>query len=310
VKEDIGTVEARQKEAEAALSRLAKGLADTTSKEEFYDFIRELNDELRKLEKNIATQGSLERHKAALNTQLRELSEEIKARKEMNRQLKKLPEMDQRTQELKKRLNKLDSMDKKLDALEKNYLNWKAFISKLETINKDDRDSEISKLRQEFQKKLNAGSAELSALEEKAMKKEDLKQTQKELMQAVLQQAKLIKTQESRISRLEKSLGKSAPRQKQPKKLGSSISSLLKEKSYIFPLIVLVLLAALLTIGIVFYKDDIFSGEAFLGPKDIECQQEYECTLISNTTVLSNCIYDEVLEGCHCEAKLINLTQC
>ncbi len=289
-------LESKQAEASKRIEKLSKLLANTTSKEEFYDFIRELNDELRKLEKNIATQGNLERHKAALNTQFRELSEEIKARRDINRQLKKLPTLDKRTQEIKRKLTKLESMNKKLKVLETNYLNWKNFLTKLERITQEERLSDFSKIREEFNSKLKSELSGIAELESKAITKQELRKQNKELRKLISEQAKSLKSQEKRISRLERGIGK-------PKKQKT-------DKSFVFPIVVLILIALLLTIGIVFYKEDIFSKKFYSSPKDLKCQQEYECTKLDNSTVLSDCIYDEKLQGCHCDAKALNLTKC
>ena len=85
VRKDILSIKKRVNTAQDKLKDVNLKLSDVTSKEEFYNFIRELNEEFRKLEKHIATQDGLDRLRQTLKTQISDLESEILARKVINR---------------------------------------------------------------------------------------------------------------------------------------------------------------------------------------------------------------------------------
>jgi len=301
VKEDINSLNARINESRAILNKLEKRLVNTTAKDEFYDFIRELNEELRKLEKNIATQSSLERLRASFNTQLRELGDEIKARREINRKLKRLPGLEKKIRELKGKILVLDGLKKKLTEIEKNYVNWAEFFKKLKEINDEERFEEFRRMRDEFGHRLDTFEDRLSDY----VSKKELKRESSKLRKLINEQAAIINEQWEEIDSLR---GKRRVKPRIKGKPGlierglNWLSTQFSSKEYLFPLLVLIVIAVLLTIGIIFFREDIFSPELYMDAQDIECRNQFECKELENGTFLTGCRFDELLDGCHCNA--------
>ena len=284
VKEDISSINRKINQASNSLQNLEARFSDTTTKEEFYEFIQELNEELNKLEKNIATQSSLERLRAALNTQLKQLGEELKQRRKISQKLKTVDKLEITTKEIKKKISNLTSIEKKLTVIEKNYVNWKEFLDKIEQMNEEERYKQLESLRKEFDNKLSKKEKE----SEKYVKIKE-----KELKKLIADQDRIIRSQERRISKLE---------QRKPSKG--------RKFEYIFPFIVVIVIAVLLTLGILFFGEDIFSPELYPDQFSVNCQDKFQCDEISEGIVLINCKYDYYLQECHCDASSIEDSDC
>jgi len=319
VKSDI--LELRNKLINIANSvkSIERRLGDTTTKEEFYDFIRELNDELRKLEKHIATQESLERLRAQLNTQLREVEGEIKSKREINKKLKKLATLDKRTLELKRRLNALDQIKRKLIEVERNYVNWQDFFKKVKEINQEELSSELREVRQRIEAIVNETKSQFEELSQNAATKDELRLQGDAVRKALREQQRLIKAQSRAIKRLEAQVAKLKGKRPPKRIIGkpglierglNRVAKEFKERIHLFPIFLLVIIGALLVVGLVFFREDIFSPELYMDAKSLECRERFECKHITNNTVLVECRYDEKLEGCHCDAIDIQESKC
>jgi len=131
VKRDIVKLSEKQAGILKNIKGLQSMLENSTTKDEFYDFIRELNDQFRKLEKHIATQEGLERLRKTLRTQISELETEIQARKVINKKLRTLDVLKEDTERLKQELNELASIEKKVLKIEKNYADSKGIEKRI-----------------------------------------------------------------------------------------------------------------------------------------------------------------------------------
>jgi len=144
-------------------------------------------------------------------------------------------------------------------------------------------------------------------LKKNAATKQELKAHKEKLRNLVKEQARILKTQEKRIGRLETQLGKvkSGANGK-----GHDASSGFFGKTNLFPILVLIAITSLLVVGIVFFREDIFSPQLYQDPQSIECIHKFECQMLDDGQVLTDCSYDSGLRDCHCVAKPIELTNC
>ncbi len=303
VRKDILNIKKRVNVAQDKLKDVNIKLSDSTSKEEFYNFIRELNEEFRKLEKHIATQDGLDRLRQTLKTQINELESEIQARKVINKKLQGLEDLKGETEEIQIRLKALDKTERIIEKVEKSYVTERQLKSTLKSVHAKENEKRVKELESSIDSRIKAT-------------KDDFSKIKKELTSKIKEQEKIKATvadQNLRIKTLERKLNKVEGVKIIKGKKGAIEKGLDSASSLfgrMFPIFVLIAIAALLVIGIVFFREDIFSPELYLDPESIECQNQFDCKEFTDGTVLTDCAYDLILEGCHCVSKPIELTDC
>ncbi len=308
MKRDIDQLTKGLNESSGTLHVLKGKLEDATTKEQFYDFIRELNDELRKLEKSVATQDSQDRLRAELHTHLGSLKEQIA---EAGGKLGRLTVLDDRTAELRSRVNALEAQSKRLDAFEKNYVDWQGFYKKVRDVVSDEGFAELESIKDKMDERFGETKKEIADLHRRGATNADLKNQRDVTNRILREQSILIREQRKRIERLEKQMGKSSPNviEGKPGLIERGLNKI-TDKIHLFPFILLILIAIALVVGVIFFRDDIFSPVYFKDPQSIECQNKFECKSDGKGSILVDCRFDDALGDCHCSAKPLNESGC
>ncbi len=287
------------------LEALEERLQDLTTKEEFYDFIRELNDELRKIEKNIVTHDSLERIQTNLNIKFRDFENQKKLTlKELKALDKKIRDIDEKLNKTYESAEKYKSIKRELEETKKNFVNWQQFFEKVKEISEENNLRVVEGYREEFEEGITKIDEELSELKDNSVSlkvfeknnKKLLKLLKKEreegrkLLKTIKEQGKAIKEQERAIRKLEEVI-KHEKVTKGRKK---------KETNLFWPITVLTIITLGLIIGMFFLGPSLMNPKTYESPQDIECQNKFECRNIKDSMFLVNCTYDDSLENCHC----------
>ena len=308
VKRDIEQLNKRNTESSDGLSALKGKVDAATTKEQFYDFIRELNDELRKLERSVASQDSVDRLRAELHTHISNLKERLE---EASGKLSRLTVLDDRTAELRTRVNALEALNKRLESFEKNYVDWQGFYKKTREVVADEGFAELESLKGRIDERFNETRKGIAEMNRVAATRADMKSQRDFTSRTFREQSAIIREQAKRIERLEKQMGKATPKviEGKPGLIERGLNRV-SDRFHIFPLVLLIIIAIALVVGLVFFREDIFSPTLFKDAQSLDCQQRFECKPDGKGSFLVDCKFDEALGDCHCSAKPFNLSGC
>ncbi len=287
------------------LEALEKRLQDLTTKEEFYDFIRELNDELRKIEKNIVTHDSLERLQTNLNIKLRDFENQKKLT------LKDLKALDKKIRDIDDKLNRAyeyadnyKTIKEELEETKKNFVNWQQFFEKVKEISEENNLKVVEEYREEFEEGITKIDGELSELKDNSVSLKRFEKSNKKLLNLLKKEReerkkllKTIKTQEKAIKEQEKAIRKLEEVVKQEKVTKGRKK---KETNLFWPITILTIITVGLIVGMFFMGPSLMNPKTYESPQDIECQKKFECRNVRDSMFLVNCTYDDSLENCHC----------
>lgn len=276
-----------------------------TSKEEFYDFIRELNDELRKLEKNIVTHDSLDRLKSNLNLKLKELKQDLSQKKKVSENLNKVKKIEDKVENIEsdiKDLNKLfdetENIKTKLEKTKKNFVNWQEFFDKVKEITKEDNDKAIKNLKQEYEEEFENIYDTIDDVKEKSTLYNEFKKANKKL----LSKLKAEKIERKKIMQKFKEQNKEIKELKKNIKLNKKPKEKKKEKNpnLFWPISFLTLIILALIVGMIFWGPSLMNPNTYANPEDLQCQEKFECKNLNDSMYLVNCSFDSSLNDCHC----------
>jgi len=305
VKVDIHGVRSKLNDHLRQLENLDVKVKDFTTKSEFYDFIRELNDELKKLEKHIATQDSLERLRMNLNIQLKDLKQDIKERQKINKNLEKIDDLEAEFLDVQEKLDGIKKyhkehleLKKDLETTKKSFVNRTQFFEKVKEISEEDKYDAIENLKEELEddfddiykdieknKKAFLPIKKFDNEVSKINKKLDLLISEKKELQ------KTIKTQQKEITLLKK-------KAVLPKKSNNE-----EKISLFWPVLIIILFITVLIVGLFAWGDSLLEPETYDDVGDIVCQEKFDCEKVGNNTFLTDCYFDDELKDCHCNAK-------
>ncbi len=314
VKQDITELKSKLNEFQTKLEDNALRIDERLDKEEFYNFVKELNDELGKLEKHIVTQAILDNLRKNINAQIKELRE-AKGIKQ------KLRELNTSTTRAHNELNRIsytvNGLKNKLERLSAaivNYASYENVQELIEELRKDEVIPKLERLESSLKESINELREELKGTREDYATKEELRIGVKQLKGILKEQAKLIKAQQKQIDKLNRKLEEIKETKRIIKgKTGlieKGLTRVSKRVSKRWPYFALILIAILLVLGLVFFRKDLFSSELYMSPETLECRAKFECMRLDNETYLTSCVYDETLQGCHCLAKPKELANC
>jgi chromosome segregation ATPase len=321
VKEDIRQVRSKLNEFYLNIEQLKSKSEDAATKSEFYDFIRELNDELKKLEKAVASQDAVERLRSNMMLQLNELRQDMKESRRLSDSLKKVEDLQNHIEEVKDDVSELNSLYEETDRLnneikdaKKNFVDWQQFFDKVKEISQDDNSVAVDDLKADFNKEIGVLNKSIESVKNDYASYKDFSENNDEINKKIKNLSnekklleKRVSLQEKELKVLKKGLAKVSLMESH---LGISKKKANKEKpaSLVWPISVIVVIIVLLLVGMFFFGPSLMSPQTYANPEDLSCIEKFNCKLVDEK-YLVNCSYDINLEKCHCSSDA-NATQC